>query len=97
MQYQIVDAVTARAIQPTRRAPINSVTLAWWREDSDEYRATHQERQRSKLGRMARLPGTAEAVELVYGALIGVTLPRGGEATERRSSSLLMGPYMGNV
>jgi Initiator Replication protein len=45
------------------RAPITGVTLAWWRKDSDEYRATHQERQRSKLGRMARLRGTTEVVE----------------------------------
>jgi hypothetical protein len=42
------------------RAPITGVTLAWWCKDSDEYRATHQERQRSKLGRMARLRGTIE-------------------------------------
>jgi hypothetical protein len=45
------------------RAPITGVTLAWWRKDGEEYRATHQERQRSKLGRMARLRGTVEAVE----------------------------------
>ena len=45
------------------RAPITGVTLGWWRKDAEEYRATHQERQRSKLGRMARLRGTAEMVE----------------------------------
>lgn len=45
------------------RAPITGVTLGWWRKDSDEYRATHQERQRSKLGRMARLRGTIETAE----------------------------------
>jgi hypothetical protein len=45
------------------RAPITGVTLAWWRKDTEEYRATHQERQRSKLGRMARLRGTVETVE----------------------------------
>jgi hypothetical protein len=45
------------------RAPITGVTLAWWRKDSDEYRATHQERQRSKLGRMARLRCTIGVVE----------------------------------
>jgi hypothetical protein len=37
------------------RAPITGVTLGWWRKDVDEYRVTHQERQRSKLGRMVRL------------------------------------------
>lgn len=45
------------------RAPITGVTLGWWRKDGDEYRTTHQERQRSKLGRMARLRGTTEAVK----------------------------------
>lgn len=39
------------------RAPITGVTLGWWRKDNDEYRATHRERQRSKLGRMTRLRG----------------------------------------
>ena len=38
------------------------VTLAWWRKSGYEYRATYQERQRSKLGRMARLRGNVEAV-----------------------------------
>ena len=44
------------------RAPITGVRLAWWRKTDDEYRAIYQERQRSKLGRMARLKGTAGAV-----------------------------------
>ena len=44
------------------RAPITGVRLAWWRKTDDEYRAIYQERQRSKLGRMARLRGTAGAV-----------------------------------
>jgi Initiator Replication protein len=45
------------------RARITGVTLGWWRKDGDEYRATHQERQRSKLGRMARLRGAIEVIE----------------------------------
>lgn len=44
------------------RAPITRVRLAWWRKTDDEYRAIYQERQRSKLGRMARLKGTAGTV-----------------------------------
>jgi hypothetical protein len=44
------------------RAPITGITLGWWRKDGDEYRATHKERQRSKLGRTARLRGTVETV-----------------------------------
>lgn len=43
------------------RAPITGVTLCWWRKDGEEYRQTYQERQRSKLGRMARLKGEAGA------------------------------------
>ena len=43
------------------RAPITSVTLAWWRKEGDEFRATYAERQRSKAGRMARLRGQVEA------------------------------------
>jgi len=43
------------------RAPITGVTLCWWKKASDAYRATHAERQRSKLGRMARLKGDAKA------------------------------------
>lgn len=43
------------------RAPITGVLLAWWHKDGDAYRATHQERQLSKLGRMARLKGAVEA------------------------------------
>jgi Initiator Replication protein len=42
------------------RAPIAGVTLGWWSKDGDEYRQTYQERQRSKLGRMARLKGAIE-------------------------------------
>lgn len=41
------------------RAPISAVSLVWWRKQGDEYRATSQERQRSKLGRKARLQGGA--------------------------------------
>ena len=43
------------------RAPITGVTLGWWKKAPEAYRATHAERHRSKLGRMARLKGTAEA------------------------------------
>jgi Initiator Replication protein len=47
------------------RAPITGVTLGWWRKDVDEYQLTHQERQRSKLGRMVRLKSTVEPVATV--------------------------------
>jgi hypothetical protein len=44
------------------RAPISAVSLAWWRKEGEEYRATYQERQRSKLGRKARLRGEVAEV-----------------------------------
>jgi hypothetical protein len=53
-----IDAGRAHA-----RAPITTVMLGWWRKDGGEFREAHQERQRSKLGRMARLKGSAGADE----------------------------------
>jgi len=43
------------------RAPIQAVTLSWWRKSGDEFRDAVQERNRSKVGRMARLRGQMEA------------------------------------
>ncbi|MBV8458120.1 MAG: replication initiation protein, partial [Acetobacteraceae bacterium] len=54
--------VKVEAQRPYSRAPISSVTLAWWRKSGEEYRTTYRERQRSKLGRMARLRGQVEAI-----------------------------------
>jgi hypothetical protein len=47
------------------RAPINGVTLAWWRKSGDEFVAAMAERNRSKMGRMARLKGLVETVEML--------------------------------
>ena len=44
------------------RAPITAVTVVWWKKQGDEFRAAMQERNRSKVGRMARLRGAAETV-----------------------------------
>jgi plasmid replication initiation protein len=47
----------------TRRskfAPIDAVTVAWWRKEGDEFRAAIRERNQSKIGRMARLRGEVE-------------------------------------
>jgi hypothetical protein len=44
------------------RAPIEAITVAWWRKQGDEFRAAMLERNRSKLGRMARLRGITETV-----------------------------------
>ena len=50
------------------RAPITGVTLGWWKKEPEAYRATHAERQRSKLGRMARLRGEVEMVAVTNAA-----------------------------
>lgn len=42
------------------QAPIRAVTLSWWRKSGDDFRAAMQERNRSKVGRMARLRGQIE-------------------------------------
>jgi Initiator Replication protein len=39
------------------RAPIEAITVAWWKKEGDEFRATMRERDHSKIGRMARLKG----------------------------------------
>jgi hypothetical protein len=43
-----------------RFAPIKKVTVAWWRKSPEEIQAVVRERNRSKVGRMARLRGTVE-------------------------------------
>jgi hypothetical protein len=47
------------------RAPIDGVTVAWWRKSGEEFRLAMEERNRSKLGRMARLKGVVETVAAV--------------------------------
>jgi hypothetical protein len=44
------------------RAPIDAVTVGWWRKSGDEFREAMLERNRSKLGRMARLRGMVETI-----------------------------------
>lgn len=45
------------------RAPVHEFALAWWKKQGDEFRAAMQERNRSKVGRMARLRGKVEKTE----------------------------------
>ena len=45
------------------RAPIHEVAISWWNKSGDEFRAAMQERNRSKVGRMARLRGQVEKAE----------------------------------
>jgi len=45
------------------RAPAHAVTICWWKLQGEEFRAAMQERNRSKVGRMARLKGKVETAE----------------------------------
>jgi hypothetical protein len=56
--------VTIEVRRRSPRAPIEGVCLAWWRKEDDAFRETLRERERSKLGRTARLRGTVETVSL---------------------------------
>lgn len=46
------------------RAPIHEVVISWWKKSGDEYRAALAERNRPKVGRMARLRGQVEKAEV---------------------------------
>jgi hypothetical protein len=39
------------------RAPIHAITVVWWRKSPEELAAVVRERNRSKIGRTARLKG----------------------------------------
>jgi hypothetical protein len=45
------------------RAPVHGFALTWWKKQGDEFRAAMQERNRSKVGRMARLRGEVETMD----------------------------------
>ena len=45
------------------RAPIYEVAVSWRTKTAEEFRQVQLERDRSKVGRMARLRGNVEAVE----------------------------------
>jgi hypothetical protein len=44
-------------------APIEAVTVTWWKKEGDEFRAAMRERSQSKVGRMARLKGAVEMAQ----------------------------------
>jgi plasmid replication initiation protein len=52
------------------RAPIHEVAISWWKKSADEYRAAAQERNRSKVGRMARLKGQVETAKAPEPAML---------------------------
>jgi len=51
------------------RAAVQAVSMSWWRKEGDEFRSAMQERNRPKVGRMARLKGQVEKVEGPTGRL----------------------------
>jgi Initiator Replication protein len=55
--------VQIEVVRPHSRAKITGVTMAWWRKDPEEFRATIREINRSKVGRMARLKGNVEKMQ----------------------------------
>lgn len=55
--------VQIQLIRTHARAPATGVTLSWWRKEGDAFRAAYAERQRSKVGRMARLRGQIEDLQ----------------------------------
>jgi hypothetical protein len=50
------------------RAPIHAVTLSWSKKTGDDFRAAIEERNRSKVGRMARLKARADSKSLTSAA-----------------------------
>ncbi len=52
--------VQAELVRRHSRAPIETVRIAWWKKSGDEFRAAIEERNRSKVGRMARLKAIAQ-------------------------------------
>jgi hypothetical protein len=54
--------VDVAIVRRSPRTPIEAVTVAWWRKQGEEFRAALRERDRSKIGRMARLRGELETV-----------------------------------
>jgi hypothetical protein len=57
------------------RAPIHEVAISWWKKSGDEYRAALEERNRPKVGRMARLRGQVEKTEVPGPLASSRTLP----------------------
>jgi hypothetical protein len=53
-------SVDLTLVRRSKFAPIEAVTVTWGRKEGDEFRAAMRERNRSKVGRMARLRGINE-------------------------------------
>lgn len=55
-------SVQIEMVRKHPRAAAHAVMICWWRKSGDEFVSATQERNRSKVGRMARLRGQTEAV-----------------------------------
>jgi hypothetical protein len=60
--------VKVELVRHHSRAPIHTVTIAWWRKMGDEFREAMAERNRSKVGRRARLKARAGSKSLTSAA-----------------------------
>lgn len=58
-------SVAIEARRRHSRAPVHEFVLTWWRKQGDEFRVAMQERNRSKVGRMARLRGTVDTASTI--------------------------------
>jgi plasmid replication initiation protein len=65
-------SVQAELVRRHSRAPIESVTIAWLKKSGDDFRAAIEERNRSKVGRMARLKAKANAKTIHTESLVSV-------------------------
>jgi hypothetical protein len=61
------------------RAPVHEFALTWWKKEGDEFRTAMAERNRSKVGRMARLKNQVEKVEALAGERIAAAHAALGE------------------
>jgi hypothetical protein len=64
-------SVRIEMVRRHSRAPAHAVCLAWWRKSGNEFRDAMQERNRSKVGRMARLKGKVEKIETLETDRVG--------------------------
>jgi hypothetical protein len=66
--------VDIELVRKHARAAIHEVVVAWRRQEGDEFRESVRERDRSKVGRMARLRGQVDTVKATPLALAEATV-----------------------
>ncbi len=75
------------------RAPIHEVCISWWKKSGEEYREALAERNRPKVGRMARLRGQVERTEAVAAQLPSALAHFGGHKSLRRTVIRMAHPF----